>query len=244
MYRYFPSKNRKYQTGILHVQHAFIVWLDRLLFESVGRPHRLSRTTSERFGPDQLPRVLETRRAAVYPETQITDYFLQGYLPNPKHLIYYITLYTYRTFIAEKYMYVCTVCTSMNSLNFLRLFTCRLNKVQLIYKYNVLVCTRTYQTTYIHVNYSDSEYRYVDMSSETGIHPNDIVSTLQYMGLLKYWKSQHIVLREEVFYSLHVNLIPVVHENYRVLLFLIQSLLPPPYLHVHVYVFQLQCTSI
>ncbi|KAK3733941.1 hypothetical protein QZH41_009599 [Actinostola sp. cb2023] len=36
-----------------------------------------------------------------------------------------------------------------------------------------------------------------DISQETAIHPNDIVSTLQYLGILKYWKGKHVVLRSK-----------------------------------------------
>ena len=32
------------------------------------------------------------------------------------------------------------------------------------------------------------------MSQQTGINSNDIVSTLQLMGLLKYWKGEHLIL--------------------------------------------------
>lgn len=32
------------------------------------------------------------------------------------------------------------------------------------------------------------------MSQHTGINSNDIVSTLQLMGLLKYWKGTHLIL--------------------------------------------------
>ena len=32
------------------------------------------------------------------------------------------------------------------------------------------------------------------MSQQTGINSNDIVSTLQLMGLLKYWKGHHLIL--------------------------------------------------
>lgn len=34
----------------------------------------------------------------------------------------------------------------------------------------------------------------VDMSQQTGINSTDIVSTLQLMGLLKYWKGNHLIL--------------------------------------------------
>lgn len=35
------------------------------------------------------------------------------------------------------------------------------------------------------------------MSQQTGINSNDIVSTLQLMELLKYWKGKHIILQSD-----------------------------------------------
>ena len=39
---------------------------------------------------------------------------------------------------------------------------------------------------------------FVDVSQETGINANDIVSTLQALGMLKYWKGKHLVLKRQV----------------------------------------------
>lgn len=39
----------------------------------------------------------------------------------------------------------------------------------------------------------------VDLSQETAINANDIVSTLQALGMLKYWKGKHLVLKKQVF---------------------------------------------
>jgi histone acetyltransferase MYST2 len=36
------------------------------------------------------------------------------------------------------------------------------------------------------------------VSQETGINANDIVSTLQALGMLKYWKGKHLVLKRQV----------------------------------------------
>lgn len=36
-----------------------------------------------------------------------------------------------------------------------------------------------------------------DLSSDTAINPNDIVSTFQALGMLKYWKGRHLVLKRE-----------------------------------------------
>ncbi|CAG0919080.1 unnamed protein product [Notodromas monacha] len=37
----------------------------------------------------------------------------------------------------------------------------------------------------------------IDLSQETGIHSSDIVSTLQALGLLKYWKGRHIIVKRQ-----------------------------------------------
>ncbi len=34
-------------------------------------------------------------------------------------------------------------------------------------------------------------------SEERGIQTYDIVSTLQYLGMIKYWKGQHVILKKE-----------------------------------------------
>ena len=36
-----------------------------------------------------------------------------------------------------------------------------------------------------------------DVSQQTGINAYDIVSTLQSMGMLKYWKGKHLVLTKK-----------------------------------------------
>jgi hypothetical protein len=36
------------------------------------------------------------------------------------------------------------------------------------------------------------------MSQDTGLNSDDIVSTLQFYSLLKYWKGKHIVLKRKV----------------------------------------------
>lgn len=41
-----------------------------------------------------------------------------------------------------------------------------------------------------------------------GINPYDIVSTLQYLGMIKYWKGQHIILKKE-------DIIKTYHEKTR-----------------------------
>jgi len=41
------------------------------------------------------------------------------------------------------------------------------------------------------------------VSQETAINANDIVSTLQALGMLKYWKGKHLVLKRQVGHSTH-----------------------------------------
>jgi len=38
----------------------------------------------------------------------------------------------------------------------------------------------------------------LDLSQETAVNANDIVSTLQSLGMLKYWKGKHLVLKRQV----------------------------------------------
>ena len=45
----------------------------------------------------------------------------------------------------------------------------------------------------------------VDISQETALHPSDIVSTLQYLGILKYWKGKHVILRATVRQQIRPN---------------------------------------
>ena len=41
-------------------------------------------------------------------------------------------------------------------------------------------------------------FLWADVSQETAINANDIVSTLQSLGMLKYWKGKHLVLKRQV----------------------------------------------
>lgn len=49
---------------------------------------------------------------------------------------------------------------------------------------------------YLH-KFQGSEFCIKDVSLETAINANDIVSTLQALGMLKYWKGKHLVLRRQ-----------------------------------------------
>lgn len=49
---------------------------------------------------------------------------------------------------------------------------------------------------YIH-KYKGNEICIKDVSTETAINANDIVSTLQALGMLKYWKGKHLILRRQ-----------------------------------------------
>jgi len=46
-------------------------------------------------------------------------------------------------------------------------------------------------------NYPEKEISIKSMSEEMGIHSYDIVSTLQYLGMIKYWKGKHVILKKE-----------------------------------------------
>ena len=37
-----------------------------------------------------------------------------------------------------------------------------------------------------------------ELSQDTGLNSDDVISTLQYYSLLKYWKGNHIVLKRKV----------------------------------------------
>uniref|UniRef100_UPI00358E6E40 histone acetyltransferase KAT7-like isoform X2 n=1 Tax=Myxine glutinosa TaxID=7769 RepID=UPI00358E6E40 len=49
---------------------------------------------------------------------------------------------------------------------------------------------------YLH-NYQGKEISIKEMSQETAVNPADIVSTLQYLQMLKYWKGKHLVLKRQ-----------------------------------------------
>ncbi|XP_013393244.1 histone acetyltransferase KAT7-like [Lingula anatina] len=49
---------------------------------------------------------------------------------------------------------------------------------------------------YLH-DYIQPEISIKDLSQETAINANDIVSTLQALGMLKYWKGKHLVLKKQ-----------------------------------------------
>lgn len=38
----------------------------------------------------------------------------------------------------------------------------------------------------------------LDLSQKTGIHVNDIISTLQYYGLVKYWRGEYWIMKNQV----------------------------------------------
>ena len=46
-------------------------------------------------------------------------------------------------------------------------------------------------------NYPEKEISIRGFCEEMGISPNDIISTLQYMGMIKYWKGQHLILKRQ-----------------------------------------------
>lgn len=55
-------------------------------------------------------------------------------------------------------------------------------------------------------NYKGKEISIKDISQETGVHAHDIISTLQAMSMLKYWKGKHLILtRQDVLDDHRVN---------------------------------------
>jgi hypothetical protein len=57
---------------------------------------------------------------------------------------------------------------------------------------------KTKLLTHLAEHLSDPEISIKDMSLESGILSNDIISTFQYMGLVKYWKGKHVILKDVV----------------------------------------------
>lgn len=55
-------------------------------------------------------------------------------------------------------------------------------------------------------NYQAKEISIKDISQETGVNAYDIISTLQAMGMLKYWKGRHLILtRQDILDDYRVN---------------------------------------
>ena len=55
-------------------------------------------------------------------------------------------------------------------------------------------------------NYKGKEISIKDISQETGVNAYDIISTLQAMGMLKYWKGKHLILtRQDLLDDYRVN---------------------------------------
>lgn len=55
-------------------------------------------------------------------------------------------------------------------------------------------------------NYKAKEISIKDISQETGVNAYDIISTLQAMGMLKYWKGKHLILtRQDILDDYRVN---------------------------------------
>ncbi|VDO94163.1 unnamed protein product [Soboliphyme baturini] len=51
---------------------------------------------------------------------------------------------------------------------------------------------------YINGLSNDQMFSMADISQETGIHPNDIASTLQYIGIVKTWRGKYWIYKSEV----------------------------------------------
>ena len=64
-----------------------------------------------------------------------------------------------------------------------------------------LLSYRSYWTDvilgYLSERASAAEMSIRDISQETAVNPSDIVSTLQTLQMLKYWKGKHIILKKQ-----------------------------------------------
>jgi hypothetical protein len=54
-------------------------------------------------------------------------------------------------------------------------------------------------------NFGEKEISIKSFSEEMGINSYDIVSTLQYLGMIKYWKGQHVILLKEDLIEEHLR---------------------------------------
>lgn len=48
-------------------------------------------------------------------------------------------------------------------------------------------------------------YWFAEISQETAVNPVDIVSTLQALQMLKYWKGKHLVLKRQVRFVMAIS---------------------------------------
>lgn len=64
-------------------------------------------------------------------------------------------------------------------------------------------------------NYPDKDISIKSMAEEMGIHSYDIVSTLQYLGMIKYWKGKHVILKKEDIISDYLERISRRTDNHK-----------------------------
>lgn len=77
----------------------------------------------------------------------------------------------------------------------------RLNSTNNLYIQDILSYVIAYQITLISIIlylFNDEVLIFLDISQEMAISTYDIVSTLQALGMIKYWKGKHIVLKKQV----------------------------------------------
>ncbi|XP_077985031.1 histone acetyltransferase KAT7-like [Glandiceps talaboti] len=65
-------------------------------------------------------------------------------------------------------------------------------------------------------NYPEREISIKDISQETGVNPYDIVSTLQALQMLKYWKGKHLVLKRQDIINEHIDKQTKKKQNHRI----------------------------
>lgn len=71
----------------------------------------------------------------------------------------------------------------------------------LVFLFSLIVKHHTTETNSLYLlgNESDSNsLALTEISQETAVNPVDIVSTLQSLQMLKYWKGKHLVLKRQV----------------------------------------------
>lgn len=58
-----------------------------------------------------------------------------------------------------------------------------------------------------------SDVSFKDISKETGINTYDIVSTLQSLNMIKYWKGKHVVVLRPDLLEEHARKAPIWHQR-------------------------------
>ncbi|KJE91466.1 MYST histone acetyltransferase 2 [Capsaspora owczarzaki ATCC 30864] len=79
-----------------------------------------------------------------------------------------------------------------------------------------LISYRSYWKTVIMdylVQHTRADITIKELSQSTAINPYDIVSTLQYLNMIKYWKGKHVIVRRPDFMEEHVKNTPRIQQT-------------------------------